>query len=52
MVLKFHIFMNKINTMEKIQITMQEIWAATRPIIQKSKKQYTRKTKHKNKEMS
>jgi stalled ribosome alternative rescue factor ArfA len=27
-----------------------EIWQATRPIVQKSKKSYTRKTKHKNKE--
>jgi hypothetical protein len=33
--------------MEKIEITMQEIWQATRPIIQKSKKTYTRKKKHK-----
>ena len=29
---------------------MKEIWQATRPIIQKSKQAYTRKTKHKNKE--
>lgn len=35
--------------MKTIEITMQEIWAATRPAIQKSKKQYTRKQKHKNK---
>jgi hypothetical protein len=33
--------------MEKIEVTMQEIWQATRPIIQKSKKTYTRKKKHK-----
>jgi hypothetical protein len=33
--------------MEKIEITMQEIWQATRPIVQKSKKTYTRKKKHK-----
>ena len=33
--------------MEKIEITMQEIWQATRPIIQRSKKTYTRKKKHK-----
>lgn len=32
--------------MEKIQITIQEIWQATRPIIQKNKKKYTRKSKH------
>jgi hypothetical protein len=36
--------------MEKIEITMQEIWQATRPIIQKSKKSYTRKKKHKKQE--
>lgn len=36
--------------METIQITLQEIWQATRPIVQKSKKSYTRKNKHKNKE--
>jgi hypothetical protein len=33
--------------MKAIEVTIQEIWAATRPIIQKSKKQYTRKEKHK-----
>ena len=26
---------------------MQEIWQATRPIVQKNKKTYTRKKKHK-----
>ncbi len=35
--------------MKTIQITQQEIWSATRPMIQKSKKTYTRKIKHKNK---
>jgi hypothetical protein len=35
--------------MKKIELTIQEIWAATRPIVQKSKKQYSRKEKHKNK---
>jgi hypothetical protein len=33
--------------MEKIQVTLQEIWQATRPVIQKNKKKYTRKAKHK-----
>ena len=33
--------------MEQIQITMQEIWQATRPIVHQSKKTYTRKKKHK-----
>lgn len=36
--------------MKTVELTIQEIWQATRPIIQKSKKNYTRKTKHKNKE--
>jgi hypothetical protein len=35
--------------MKTVEITIQEIWAATRPIVQKSKKQYSRKEKHKNK---
>lgn len=33
--------------MKTIELTLQEIWSATRPAIQKSKKQYTRKQKHK-----
>jgi hypothetical protein len=37
--------------MEKIQVTLQEIWEATRPIIQKNKKKYTRKSKHKKQEL-
>ena len=36
--------------MKTIELTMNEIWQATRPIVQKSKKSYTRKVKHKNKE--
>jgi hypothetical protein len=31
--------------MKKVEVTMQEIWAATRPIVQKNKKKYTRKKK-------
>jgi hypothetical protein len=34
--------------MKKIEITQEEIWAATRPSIQKNKKKYSRKPKHKN----
>jgi hypothetical protein len=34
--------------MKTIEITIQEIWAATRHTVQKSKKSYTRKRKHKN----
>jgi hypothetical protein len=37
--------------MEKIQVTLQEIWEATRPIVQKNKKKYTRKSKHKKQEL-
>lgn len=36
--------------MKTIQVTQQEIWAATRPNIAKSKKTYTRKQKHKKME--
>ena len=35
--------------MKKIEVTMQEIWMMTKPSIHKSKKKYTRKTKHKKK---
>jgi hypothetical protein len=35
--------------MKTIQLTLQEIWTATRPQIEKSKKTYSRKQKHKNK---
>lgn len=33
--------------MKKIEITMNEIWQATRPIVHTNKKSYSRKTKHK-----
>ena len=36
--------------MKTIELSMREIWQATRPIVQKSKKSYTRKVKHTNKE--
>lgn len=35
--------------MKQIQVTLQERWAASRHLIHKSKKSYTRKEKHKNK---
>ena len=35
--------------METIELTMQEIWQATRPTIQRNRKKYTRKSKHKDK---
>lgn len=34
--------------MKTIEVTMQEIWQATKPVIHKSKKKYNRKVKHKN----
>lgn len=34
-------------TMKTITFTMQEIWMASRPSVQKSKKAYNRKPKHK-----
>jgi len=34
--------------MQKIQVTLQEMRAATRPNVYKNKKKYTRKSKHKN----
>ena len=33
--------------MKTIEVTMQEIWMASRPSVQKSKKSYNRKPKHK-----
>lgn len=35
--------------MTTIELTIQEIWKATRPVVYKSKKTYNRKPKHKNK---
>ena len=35
-------------SMKKIKVTMKEIYDAMRPSIEKNKKKYTRKTKHKN----
>lgn len=35
--------------MKTIQTTLQERWATTRGVAHKSKKQYDRKDKHKNK---
>jgi len=37
--------------MKTIEVTMQEIWQATKPVIYKNKKKYTRKIKHKGKEL-
>ena len=35
--------------MKTVQFTMQEIWAASRKSVQKSKKTYVRNKKHKSK---
>jgi hypothetical protein len=37
-------------SMKTIKVTMKEIYDAMRPSVQKNKKKYTRKTKHKNEE--
>ena len=37
--------------LETIQVTQQEIWDATRPNVYKSKKAYTRKQKHRLKNL-
>ena len=34
-------------SMKEIKVTMKEIYDAMRPSIQRNKKKYTRKTKHK-----
>jgi len=38
------------NKMETIQVTLEEMRAATRPNVYRNKKKYTRKKKHKNAE--
>jgi len=35
--------------LEEITVSMEEIWKHTRPMVQKSKKVYSRKGKHKKK---
>ena len=35
-------------SMKKITVTMKEIYDAMRPSVERNKKKYTRKTKHKN----
>lgn len=36
--------------LQKVELTMQEIWQEMRGNVHKNKKKYTRKKKHKNKE--
>ena len=36
--------------MKQIEVTLQEIWEATRTSVQKNKKKYNRKSKHKKRE--
>ena len=40
---------NNTKQTDKDRSDVQEMWAATRPIVQKSKKDYSRKKKHKKK---
>ena len=42
---------NKMQTqkLQTVTFTMQEIWAQTTPKIERNKKKYSRKNKHKNK---
>ena len=42
---------NENKKLQKTQFTIQEIWQAMRGNVQKNKKKYDRKTKHKNKEL-
>lgn len=35
--------------LEKITVTQEEIWMATRPNVYRNKKKYVRKSKHKDK---
>lgn len=44
--------MSKTHKLVKIEVTMQEIWHHTMPRVQKSKKEYKRKPKHKNHDYS
>jgi hypothetical protein len=37
--------------MKTVQFTLQERWAASKHMVQKSKKTYTRKDKHKKKDL-
>lgn len=37
--------------MKTVEVTIQEIWQATRPVVHKSKKNYNRKQKHKKRDI-
>ena len=39
------------NEMKTIEVTVQEIQAATRPNVYRNRKKYTRKDKHRNKQI-
>lgn len=39
---------NTKSELKKVELTMQEIWAASKPIVHKNKKKYTRKGKNTN----
>jgi len=42
---------NENKKLQQTKFTKQEIWQAMRGNVQKNKKKYDRKTKHKNKEL-
>ena len=44
--------MKQARALRTIEVSMQEIWAHTRPVVQRNKKAYTRKEKHKRSEDS
>jgi len=37
------------SNLKQIEVTIQDIWNASRPTIQRNKKKYTRKDKHRSK---
>jgi hypothetical protein len=42
---------NENKKLQQTKFTIQEIWQAMRGNVQKNKKKYNRKTKHRNKEL-
>jgi hypothetical protein len=34
-------------TLRKVEVTQQDVWDASRPTVERNKKKYTRKRKHK-----
>ncbi len=38
---------NKPTKLERVELSLQEIWQATRPLVQRNRKKYRRNKKHK-----